>query len=51
MLIFDIFINLNTGFFGKGNTVTGRAEIMKHYFYENFFYDFICILPYIIDLC
>jgi hypothetical protein len=50
MLLADIFINLNTGFFDKGNSIVSRKEIFKHFFKKNLFYDLICILPFIINI-
>ena len=50
ILILDNIINLNTGFFDKGNCIVSRKEIVKNFFKKNFFYDLLCILPFIVNI-
>ncbi len=50
ILILDILINLNTGFFDKGNSIVSRKEILKNFFKKNLFFDLICILPFIVNI-
>ena len=44
----DIFLQMNTAFFEKGEMVRSRSKIMGTYFQKNFFYDMISILPNVI---
>jgi hypothetical protein len=50
IIIFDIFVNLNTGYYLKGVCINNRKLILKNYFERQFFTDFIAVFPQIITL-
>ena len=46
LLFFDIFINLNTKIFSKGNLISSRKNIAGHYFHKLFFFDLFAAIPF-----
>lgn len=50
ILIIDVFINMNTGFFDKGQVVKSHFSIIKHYIKKNLITDFISVVPFIFSL-
>ncbi|KAL4480343.1 hypothetical protein ABPG74_020859 [Tetrahymena malaccensis] len=49
-LIFDCFVNLNTGYFEKGLVITSRTKIFKKYFKNNMLNDLISLVPFLITI-
>lgn len=45
VLLFDILLNFNTGFFHRGTLILDRKEILKRYIHMNFWIEFLSILP------
>jgi hypothetical protein len=43
--IFDMIINMNTGYLDKGNVILDRPLAMKFYFKKNFAYDILSLIP------
>ncbi|KAL4505999.1 hypothetical protein ABPG72_013760 [Tetrahymena utriculariae] len=50
LLIVDIVINLNTGFFFKGQVTKSRIKNLEKYFKKHIFIDAICVFPFIFTL-
>jgi hypothetical protein len=48
MMIFDIFINMNTGYYDKGIPITNKTQIIINYLRHNSITDMICVLPFIV---
>lgn len=48
VLVFDILLNFNTGYFHRGTLITTRKEILKRYVKANFWLEAISILPSLI---
>jgi hypothetical protein len=48
MMIFDILINMNTGYYDKGNPVTNRGSIIMQYLKHHSITDMACVVPFII---
>lgn len=50
ILIMDILVNMNTGYFDKGQVVKNRIHIIYFYWKKNFISDIISVIPFIISL-
>lgn len=48
IIILDIVVNLNTGYYGKGVLITDRTHILLNYINERMFADIISLLPFIL---
>ncbi|KAL4485121.1 hypothetical protein ABPG73_015672 [Tetrahymena malaccensis] len=48
VLILDIFIYLNTGFYDKGALITDRIQIFIHYLDSRFFTDLFSMVPFVV---
>ncbi len=47
MMIFDILINLNTGYYDKGIPITKKSKIIINYLKNNIITDIVCVVPLI----
>ena len=47
MFSFDIFINLNTAYYKKGEFILSKEKIIKNYIKNEIFFDFITFFPLI----
>lgn len=47
VIIFDVLVFLNTGFYEKGALITDRIHIFMHYISNRFLQDFISVLPFL----
>lgn len=47
VIISDILVHLNTGFYDKGVLVTDRIHILINYFSNRIFHDLISLIPFI----
>lgn len=45
----DIVVNFNTAYYRKGQIITKRSKIAKHYLATSFFWDFVVVVPYFIS--
>ena len=43
--LFDMLININTGYLDKGNVILDRSLSMHFYFRKNFIYDILTLVP------
>ncbi len=50
IVINDIFMSINTGFYEKGVCITDRKLILKNYLKNYFFTDMIAVWPQVITL-
>ncbi|KAL4480340.1 hypothetical protein ABPG74_020856 [Tetrahymena malaccensis] len=50
LLIVDIVINLNTGFFFKGQVIKSRIKNLEKYFKKHIFIDTVCVFPFLFTL-
>lgn len=48
-LLFDIFVNFNTGYYKKGCLIISRNNIAKHYVKSSFFLDILSVLPILLE--
>lgn len=46
VLLANIGLNCNTGYYEKGSLVTGRLHVLKHYLKGSFCLDFLIMFPY-----
>ncbi len=44
-MLFDLFLNLNTGVLKKGNLIKTRTKIALNYFQKKFMIDLLSIIP------
>ena len=49
-MFFFLFINLNTGFYLKGNLILNKSKILSNYIENEIFIDIITLSPLIINL-
>lgn len=49
-LLIDIVVNLNTGYFLKGQVIKNRISIIEKYVKKNFLTDIISVFPFIISI-
>ncbi|KAL4480342.1 hypothetical protein ABPG74_020858 [Tetrahymena malaccensis] len=50
LILFNIFLKINTGYFKKGQVIVSRYQIIKKYYKQAFATDIICIFPLIFTL-
>lgn len=48
--IIDLIFNFNTSYYDKGNLVMDRTKIMGNYFKNNFLWDFIIYVSFMISI-
>ncbi len=50
LIIMDIFIDLNSGYYDKGNIEINRIKIIKNYIKNSLFIEIISILPVFVEI-
>ncbi|EWS74975.1 cation channel family protein (macronuclear) [Tetrahymena thermophila SB210] len=50
LIVFNIFLKINTGYFKKGQVIASRYQIIKKYFKQTFPKDILCVFPLVFTM-